>query len=156
MCVYKWISKEDAWKSLSALPGEFQRPHQVWIKCKKLKRSNVKQMDLCLTLHVLVILADFLLPLYHWTCLSGIPLYMLVSQLIPSAPIAGWCYHCRLYLRLWAISVKSGAKEELKPCISLSAIASYLFLEEQSDWDDPVCCITSLVKSVNESSVKAE
>lgn len=117
MCVYKWISKEDAWKSLSALPGEFQRPHQVWIKCKKLKRSNVKQMDLCLTLHVLVMLADFLLPLYHWTCLSGIPLYMLVSQLIPSAPIAGWCYHCRLYLRLWAISVKSGAKEELKPCI---------------------------------------
>lgn len=29
MCVYKWICKEDAWKSLSALPDEFQRPHAM-------------------------------------------------------------------------------------------------------------------------------
>lgn len=26
------ILKDDAWKSL-ALPGEFQWPHQLWIKC---------------------------------------------------------------------------------------------------------------------------
>lgn len=156
MCVYKWFYEEDVWKSLSALPCEFQWPHQLWIKCRRLKRSRLKWMDLFLTLHVLVMVADFLLPLHHSsTCLSGIPFHMPITTIYPSHTYCYLVYHHHLYLRLLAMSVKPEFKE-LKFCISAPTIAWCLFLEEESQWGGPLCYITSLVKSVNESCVKAE
>lgn len=157
MCVYKWVYKEDAWKSLSVLPGEFQRPHQLQIKCKKLRRSNVKQMDLCLTLHVLVMLADFLLPLYHPTCLSDISCCLLISQIIPPTTYC-WLMLPLLYI-CEIVSYKCKIRGQRR--IKILHLSSCNFLTpvsrvKQLDWDDPVCSITSLVKSVNERHVKAE
>lgn len=134
MCVYKLFYKEDAWKSLSALPGEFQWPYQLWLKSRRLKRSSLKQMDVCLTLHVPVMLADFLLTLHRSsTCLPGIPLYEPITTTYPSCTYCCLVHHCCLYLRLLAMSVKSEFEEELKSCVSVPTIVSYLFIEEQSE-----------------------
>lgn len=156
MCVYKWVYKEGAWKSLSVLPGEFQRPNQLRIKYKKLKRSNVKQMDLRLTLHFLVMLADFLLPLYHSTCLSGISCCMLISQIIPPAPC------CCLVLPLLPLSKIASYKCEIRgqrrtETLHLSSWYCLIPVSRGAvrlRWS--AFCITSLVKSVYECHVKAE
>lgn len=141
MCVYKWFCKEDAWKSLPVLSGEFQCPHQLWIKCRRLMRSSLKWVDLCLTLNFLLMLADFLLPLRHsLTQLSGIPCYVLITTTKHSRTSCWLVNHYHLYLRLWAISVKSEFKEELKSCICVPTIASYLFLEQsEMRWSCLLC-----------------